>query len=421
MSGGAYMHRIENVFVAGHILFPSGSASAARIRNLATGFQENGIGVHVVAMAPDKASARQGQLPGYPAITYQNVALFSASIQGRTNPRQAALGRLRWFLGLYGAVFPGQRQLAERIRKGQCDLFIGYGRNAFLLAPLVRLCRRHKIPAVLDVTEIPEQFSGWGGKLNPIFWDTKLGTEWLPQYFNTISVITFGLQEKYERLGCSSTLVIPSIEGWADLPPVAPLPKRNAFRLVYVGALIERDAPDLLFAAMRLLHERGVPITLEIVGRYSLNAQGRQMVDQVNADPVLRASINLVGMLSDDELVAYLRDADGLILMRRDAPTEVNAFPTRLVEYLKHGRPVFISDVGDIGRYLRNGVDAMLLSPTDPNHVAAAIQSVAESSDRGFALGVQGRGRGAAMFDRRIHVRRLLDFVAEHVATASNK
>ncbi len=91
------------------------------------------------------------------------------------------------------------------------------------------------------------------------------------------------------------------------------------------------------------------------------------------------------------------------MLTRRDARAEVLSFPTRLVEYLRVGRPVFVSDVGDVSRYLRDGEDAVLLHPRDPRRVAAAIAAVAVRADRGAALGRRGREAGARAFDRRTH------------------
>jgi glycosyltransferase involved in cell wall biosynthesis len=86
------------------------------------------------------------------------------------------------------------------------------------------------------------------------------------------------------------------------------------------------------------------------------------------------------------------------------------SFPTRLVEYLRTGRPVFVSDVGDISRYLRNGTEAVLLDPRDPRRVASAIARVALRADRGAEIGRRGREAGARHFDRRRHAARLLEF-----------
>jgi glycosyltransferase involved in cell wall biosynthesis len=76
------------------------------------------------------------------------------------------------------------------------------------------------------------------------------------------------------------------------------------------------------------------------------------------------------------------------------------------------GRPVFVSDVGDVSRYLRDGVEVVLLHPRDPHYVASAIATVAARADRGAEIGLRGRAAGARAFDRTGHAARLLEFAA---------
>ncbi len=396
-----------NIVIVGYLTFPTGSASGARMRNFALGFRECGAQVYVLAMAPmlqDPDNPRHTPL-NYEGITYERTAWFDLSAS------RGAVSRLRWFLGLYGSVWTTQRRLRNIIQNGQCDFLLSYGRNAVLQWPLVQLCRKHGIPTVLDVTELAEHFRGWGGRLSPLYWDLQLGTRSMPRAFDIVSTITYSLKARYETLGCKQVFVIPSIEGWDNLPPVDPLPSHDHFRLVYVGTLTDRDAPEILLDAMRILQARSAPVCLDVIGRYQHFVEGRNRAARIQADPELRSGVNLVGEVSDEELAKRLRQADGLVLLRRDAPTEIAAFPTRLAEYLRQGRPVFVSDVGDIRVYLQHGQDALLLSPNDPEQVADVIQAVAASPDRGYRLGVQGRIRGAECFNRKFHAQRLLDLV----------
>lgn len=396
-----------NIILAGPYSFPEGGSPTVRVRNFAFGLFECKANVRILAMSPivlNSAYPLRTALD-YSGITYERLAFWDLKLHG------GVWGRLRWFVSYYLSVWPTYQRLKELITAGQCHLFVSYGRNAAIQWPLVKLCRRHGIPTVLDVTELAEYFSGWGGKLNPVYWDWQLGANHMPRDFDVISAITQALADKYTALGCQRVLVIPTIESWDNLSPVEPLPPRAHFHLVYVGALIDRDAPDVLLEAIRLLHGRGIPVRLDVIGRYARYSEGQRRMALMQRDPVLQACINLVGEVSDAELVERLRQADGLVLLRRDAPTEVAAFPTRLVEYLKQGRPVFVSDVGDIRTYLRHGEDALLLSPHDPVQVADTIASIASRPDRGFALGVQGRAQGAACFDRRYHAQRLLDLI----------
>jgi glycosyltransferase involved in cell wall biosynthesis len=153
-------------------------------------------------------------------------------------------------------------------------------------------------------------------------------------------------------------------------------------------------------------------VALDVIGQYEGTESGRTFVRRCGADPLLRSVVSFWGTLGDAFLEERLGRSDGLILTRRDAPTEVLSFPTRLVEYLRYGRPVFVSNVGDIACYLRDREEVALLHPTDAMRAAGVIAGVAGRPDRGAELGQRGRDAGARAFDRKRHAARLLDFAA---------
>lgn len=403
------------VIIAGHFLFPSGSASAARVRNLAEGLRTCNAQVHILVMAPS-VSAGAGRTDSGITFEHANQSYERINSSGHMSPGRLRNRRLKdkfvWFTKFYSSARPTYQRLSQLIRAGQCDLFIGYGRNAALLMPLVWVCHRHNVPCLLDIVEIPEQFAGIGGKLNPMYWDWVVGMRWMPKQFDGLTVITHGLEALYRQRGCRDILVVPSIEQWDAPPALTPSPAAAPFRLTYVGALLPRDAPEVLFGAMRVLAERDVPVQLAVAGRYEDTPTGRYWAEQCRSDPLLAKTVRLCGPLSDAALQAQLKTSDGLILTRREAATEVNSFPTRLIEYLKQARPVFISKVGDVSRYLRDGLDAVLLPAAGPEAAADRIAEVAGSADRGYAIGQQGFMRGAEWFDRRRHAARILEFAA---------
>lgn len=389
------------VVIAGHFTFPTGGAPSARIRNFAMGFRDCGLDVHILAMAP-MLSQQQG-VQNYENIRYESTAIFDLSATNKW------LNKMRWFSGLYGSVFPTVRRLQKLIDEGECDLFLSYGRNALLQLPLARLCKQHHIPTILDITEPSDYFQGLGGRLNPVYWDWQWGSKRMPQTFDTLTVITHYLKDYYSARGCRNVMVIPSIEGWHNLPDVHPLLSNDIFHLVYVGGLIDRDDPDILLDAMRHLAEMGCNVQLDIIGRYERYEEGRRRVKSIQSDPRLQKCINLIGEVSDEELALRLQEANGLILLRRNAVTEVASFPTRLIEYLKQGRPVFVSDVGDVSHYLRHQQDVILLSPSDSKQIAHAVAEVASLPDRGFTIGLQGRIQGEKCFNRKVYVEKLLN------------
>jgi glycosyltransferase involved in cell wall biosynthesis len=409
-----------NVVIVGNFWFPHGTASAARIRNLARGLGDCGARVHVITLAPPARLDGSASTPGaleYEGISYEHVAPVAATAVGWRDPEQTIprlrnrpTDKVRWFAGLYGATAFARRRLRERMDRGECDLVLVYDRSLLRMAPLAGLCRSRGITSVLDVVEIPEQVKG--GRLNALYWDVALGTRASPRLFDGLTVITAGLEALFRTRGCRNVLLVPSIEEW---PPAArPEPTGNGeFRLTYVGALQGRDAPELLLEAVRILSHRGVPVRLDLIGHYEGTRRGQEFVRRCAADESLRRSVRFLGSLSDAALVEQLRTSDGLLLTRRKAPTEELSFPTRLVEYLRVGRPVFVSDVGDVARYLRDGEEAALLHPTDPARMAEDIARVVSLPDRGAEMGRRGREAGARWFDRKTHAGRILDFAAE--------
>jgi glycosyltransferase involved in cell wall biosynthesis len=405
-----------NVVIVGNFWFPRGTASAARVRNLASGLRDCGARVHVMTLCPHpplEGDARGGQHEG---ISYECVAPLTAAVdgwrdEGRTVPRlrRRLRDRLRWFGGLYAATPIARGRLRQRMDRRECDLVVAYDRSALRMAPLARLCRAHGVTSVLDVVEVSEQQRG--GRLSPLYWDSRAGTRMAPRLFDGLTVISAGLEAAYRAMGCARTLVVPALEDWPKSPP--PVPTRNErFRLAYVGALQPRDAPELLLEAMRILAAQARGVALDVMGHYEGTERGRQLMRRCANDPLLRSAVSFQGSLSDDALRERLAGSDGLVLPRRDAPTETMSFPTRLVEYLRHGRPVFVSNVGDVGRYLRDREEVALLDPSDPAKAASVIAEVSGGPDRGAELGRRGREAGARAFDRKTHAARLLQFAA---------
>jgi glycosyltransferase involved in cell wall biosynthesis len=406
-----------NVVMLGPFWFPRGAANAARLRNLALGLRQCGARVHVISMVPRPALPVGDADDGgcYQGVSYEHVSPTTAAVAGWRDPertiprlRRRLDDRLRWFAGLYGALPRARRRLRERLERHGCDLVLVYDRSALRMTPLVRLCRRQGVPCVLDVTETSEHLRQ---RLSPLYWDFALGTRVTPRRFDGLTVITTGLQAFYRERGCTRTLVVPALEEWrARLPP--PPTGNPEFRLAYVGSLQPRDAPELLFECVRLVARHAVRVRLDVIGHYDGTERGRSFAARCAADPVLSRVVRFLGTLSDAGLAAHLAACDGIVLPRRDAPSEALAFPTRLVEHLRHGRPLFVSDVGDASRYLEDGREAVLLDPRDPRRAAAAMLKGVRRPDRGASIGWAGRVAGARAFDREAHAARLLEFAA---------
>lgn len=406
---------IRSMVIAGEFPFPGGNASALRVRNLAKGFMECGVSAHVVSLWPQPAqSERIRERPcNYQGVLYENLNEWR-TLDGTGFPlrNKTLCEKLCWLWRSYSKAGVAARRITALAGQGACDLLMIYGRSFCRLRPMIGAAHRSGKPVIWDVVEGCHGFAGLLGAFNPIYWDWKLASLLLPQCVDAATVICRPLMENIRNRGLARTLIVPHIESFAGLPEVKPGNPSREFNLLYVGALLPRDHPEMMVQIMRKLAGQSVPVYFWIAGKYDEVREGKKMHRCIQEDSLLSRRVAFLGMLSNESLIQARRQAHGLILLRRNNPAERESFPTRLVECLKSGKPLFTSDVGDIGIYLRNEVHAILLDPDDPNKAARAMAKVIQSEDGGFQIGLRGQVHAARCFDQVIHAKRIIEFAS---------
>lgn len=401
------------VMIAGEFPYPEGNASAARIRNLAGGMVECGRRVHVISLWPQLSppGVAEGQPSTCQGVSYENLNPWSPGNGADLPVRNERLGeKLRWFIRSYSKAGQAARIIGQLASQGAGDLLLIYGRSLIRLWPMIQVANLYNRPVIWDSVEGHHGFSGFLGPLNPIGWDWTLASVFLPKWVDAATVICLPLARMLGERGLKRILVVPPVEDFAQLPPVTAASPQGPFNLLYVGPLFQRDHPEMMLEIMRKLMGLSLPVRLWIAGKYDQAREGKEILRCVQQETGLSQCVLFLGRLSEEQLARTGNQAHGFILLRRNCPAERESFPTRLVEFLKAGKPVFVSEVGDIGRYLKNGIHAVLLDPEDIDQAARAIAQVIRSEDRGYQIGVRGQAQAARCFNRTIHARRIIEF-----------
>lgn len=315
-------------------------------------------------------------------------------------------GRFGWFLRIYSGSwrYALSFQRSKVGRSGEV-LFL-YGRSFFRLLPFVLVARRKNMRVALDVVEGLERFQGRGGWLNPVFWDWWLGTHLLPRLVDRAYAISTGLADRCRDQGVRDVQFLPALENWPAEVPSAPS-VWSTFRLLYVGSLVAKENPAMLLELVRALAPLRDELRLDIAGRYMDTRQGREWARRISCDPAARGLVMFHGAPSDARLGKLKAEASGFLLLCANTVAERLAFPTRLVEFLKLGRPVWISDVGDARRYLRDGEEVFLLSPNDSGAAAERLRQTLANPTLLARVGLAGFHAGRDAFDRAGHLRSL--------------
>jgi glycosyltransferase involved in cell wall biosynthesis len=156
------------------------------------------------------------------------------------------------------------------------------------------------------------------------------------------------------------------------VPSVRRLPAHTEVRValepgvphfLYIGRYEWNKGPDVLIEAMRLLLEGGDTAYLHLFGVGSL-------------EPVLQERIKgfehhilLGGYAEPNTVVAYMQACDWLVI-----PSRIESIPLVLGDALHMRLPVVASDVGDVGKLVRQYGIGVVVPPQAPAALAEAMR-----------------------------------------------
>lgn len=89
--------------------------------------------------------------------------------------------------------------------------------------------------------------------------------------------------------------------------------------------------------------------------------------------------VDLMGLVSNEEIVALQEYASLSIVYKSDNLQTRNCFPTKLGEMLYAGVPVITTPVGDANLYLKDKVNAFIVKEGDIDELANAISLAFEN------------------------------------------
>lgn len=212
------------------------------------------------------------------------------------------------------------------------------------------------------------------------------------------------------RMGEGHLVIVPNgvdVGRFAGAQP-APLPAGR--HLLFVGRLEERKGFPVAVRAFARLAVAYRDLRLLVVGEGS----ERGAVDSLPPD--VHARVDMLGRLEDDRLAAYLRSADVYL----GPATGGESFGIVLAEAMAAGLPIVASDIDGYRDVARNGIEAVLVPPGDPDALAAAVRSVLDDARLAASLGEAGRRRAGA-FDWDVVAGRLVAIYRDALAGATTE
>ena len=158
------------------------------------------------------------------------------------------------------------------------------------------------------------------------------------------------------------------------------------FVLVYTGNVHKSNLEEIrtLYSAVGALRDAGHRVILVKTGSNHVDMKWVRKSG-------LRRAVRDLGFVRRDRVWEVLAIADALVQPGRSNLFNDYRFPSKLPDFLASGRPVILPAT-NIGRYLKDEVNALLLENGEAEEIFDAVQRLIADPQLGERLGANGRG-----------------------------
>ncbi len=180
--------------------------------------------------------------------------------------------------------------------------------------------------------------------------------------------------------------------------------------IAYCGSMQgDKDGIMDLIDAFKITHEEFPDIKLYLIGSTLFEDFGK--LQEKIARLSLDKNIKFTGIMDREALPLILADAMMLVLARPKSKQAEAGFPTKLGEYLATGKPVVVTNVGEITDYLQDNVNAYIAKPGDPRDFAIKMITVLSNYDNALEIGTRGQLLAQTVFNYMNQGRKLADWL----------
>jgi glycosyltransferase involved in cell wall biosynthesis len=367
---------------------PTGGAAACRVRALAAGLSTAGAAVQVVGYLdrghPDPGGgALTTVVHGVPYIRYQEPESTARQ------PRSTGWGWLRGSARTWEARRVLDHAAAFLRESSGPQAVMLYNQRPVEAWRLGNMSSAHRALFVQQYAEMQLQGDFERGWRDGHYLRQQCHIRLIPRRASLNLAISSWLVKRCAAAGGQRQLLVPALlDPDASRRIPVPRPAGGPPVLTYMGAGARRDLIPEIMRAVAVASKAMPTLRLRLVG---LGKGAVRAAQAWAAEHGIVDRCEIHGWVEERSVLeGLLESSSAFILMRPDDQSSRACFPTRLPEYLSTGRPVVLSDVGDLRLHLRDSIDAFFSPPGDIAGTASAIVRCLADPATASAVGLRG-------------------------------
>jgi len=381
--------------------YPGGSASSNRHLAYAKGLVELVNKVTFILLAPQNNADQSFTLDG---INFICVSVSKSKLKHSS---------IEWIFSIFRSDRKGEKLISDITSEEKVDAVILLDVLVFILYPFLRFCNKRKIPVFHERTEFPVVYDNHGvlDRLHQKIYLSQI----LPR-FDGIFVINHALKKYFEEV--TNNKIPVSIVNMVVDPSrfaSAHVPKAEASKyLAYCGSMdIEKDGVDILIRSFgKAINESGInkEIYLMLIGD-TTDVIRQNKLNRIIEESNCVKNVILTGSVKRQRIPELLTNADALALARPNSKQAEGGFPTKLGEYLSTGKPVIITNTGEIGLFLKDGHNAFIAEAGSIDSFSKKIRQVFDNYNDAIKVGLNGKNLVYNEFNYLHQAKCLSDFI----------
>lgn len=158
--------------------------------------------------------------------------------------------------------------------------------------------------------------------------------------------------------------------------------------LAYCGNMREDDGITILIEAFKKISDAYPDLKLKLAGYSNDTPKQKELVQKLG----LEERVCFLGRIDRESIPVFLINAKLLVLASPTSLRSCATMPCKVGEYLCTSVPVVVTALGEINRYLKDGVSAYLAKPDSSDSFAEKLnEALSDSENRRFEIGKRGQ------------------------------
>lgn len=399
-----------NIVIAFSEPFPYGGANTNRIISYAKEMVRQGHSVTVHCLQPyvtpsmlEDESIPKPTISGeFEGIKYIHTCGSIEWPEPSTHKLKKSLIRLKSYLKSFRLLFRNRKQLdileIEDMPKSSMFFFFIVSK----LCGVKYVVERSELP---DIYKNPEKFKTCRKRIYVwiSYLSFKLFDGWI---LETQILVDYYMPKAKKRAKCCIIPMTVEEERFLNVSLVDSKFKKYGKYIAYCGNMCEIDGLSILIKAFAIISGKYQDVKLLLAGNSSDVPSQKQLAKDLG----IENRVVFLGKVLRDDVPVLLAGAYALALASPTSIRSCASMPCKVGEYLCTGRPVIVTGLGEIPKYVQDGVSAYLAKPDSAELFAEKLNEALKDSDTASSIGLNGKDVALREFSSPVQAGRIVSF-----------